>query len=218
MITRRRIVVPLLAVLALLAGCSQPEAGTAIPDGTQSAEASGTETGGGDSADSPVPHISEPLDASPYLDDPCGLMPRSFVEDLGYRGSGEQSPGEVAGIRIGPGCSWETADHIKLLNYNFQTAPRERGEPGGLRQAYAVTYKKLNFYTFWEPTEVAGYPAAFTDFKDRRDQGHCHLLVGIADDLSLGVAAGGHRDEPARACENATAFATKVVEVLKGGS
>ncbi|EHR52552.1 Protein of unknown function (DUF3558) [Saccharomonospora marina XMU15] len=215
MVFQRRVVVLVSAAIAIvLAGCSRPEAGTAITDSSQSEQVSSSQTQGDDS---PIPHISEPLDPSPYLDDPCGLVPRSFVNDLGYQGPGEKTTGKVSGMRVGPGCNWGTVDQIELLSYNFQTAPRERGEPGGLRQAYMM-YEKQNLYAFWEPTDIARYPAAFADFEDLRDEGQCHLLVGIADDLSFGVAAGGHRDDPARACENATALATKVVELLKGGS
>ncbi|EHR52549.1 Protein of unknown function (DUF3558) [Saccharomonospora marina XMU15] len=217
MVFQRRVVVLVSAAIAIvLAGCSQPEAGTAIPDSSGSAMPSSSQTQGDNF---PVPHISEPLDPSPYLDDPCGLVPRSFVNNLGYGGAGQASSGDIPGVGslTGPGCNWGAAGQLEMMSLNFQTEARKRGEQGGLRQHYAL-YESGDKYAYWEPATVASYPAAFADLADRRNRGWCNLIVGVADDLSFSVATQGHEDDPARACENATALATKVVELLKGGS
>ncbi|WP_230424419.1 DUF3558 domain-containing protein [Prauserella cavernicola] len=207
---------PILAsglALLLAAGCTQTEGGTPAAE-TPSAATSGT-------ADSPadeVPVVTEPLDPSAYLDDPCRLAPQAVLANLGFEKPGEtQNEANNSATELtGPGCSWSNRGSAEMIAIGVQTEARKDG-PGGLRHGYQL-YTSGEWFGFWEFTTVDDYPAAYADVDDRRDRGQCNLMVGIADDLSFYVAASGYFDEPDKACESAHSVAGAVIDTLKGGS
>nr|WP_245992868.1 DUF3558 domain-containing protein [Prauserella muralis] len=200
------------ALGALLASCSATEPGSALPRSGASAPPSSTGVPGGPG----VPAVSEPLDPSPYLDDPCKLAEPAALAELGYGEPGTKRTEETTDetLQGGPSCGW-FSDGAEGISVVIQTVNRERGT-GGLGGVYE-SYKDGQ-RAYWEPTTVNGYPAAYTDKQDFRDQGECGIVVGIQDDLSFAVGTDGYVSDPERACADAQALAGVVIETLKGGA
>lgn len=199
-----------VGVVVAMGGCSGEEPGTPVtPTAGESSSGSGSS--------SEVPSVANPLDISPFLENPCELVPRSAVSDLGYAEPGEPLTAEdsSAAALSGPGCVWGEQDSIRGIQLGIQTGNRKNGVGGlqGLYDAY-----QSGQYVYWEPTTVAGYPAAFLDAVDLRDRGTCSLSVGIADDLSFSVSGNGYTKQPTQACPDAKMVAEQVIATLKGGS
>ncbi|MEU6642199.1 DUF3558 domain-containing protein [Saccharomonospora sp. NPDC046836] len=189
----------------MIAGCSQSEPGTASPT------ASGSTT-----ADSVVPAVDVPLDAAAYLNEPCRLVEQEFMHSIGYNEAGQAATEEnnSTAALSGPGCDWDQSEGIAGLGFTIQTGNQTNGL-GGLEGNYDAHIRGQ--YSFWEPTTVDQYPAAFSDLTDARAEGRCRIVVGIADDLSFAVTADGY-DEPTRACEDVEAVAGEIIQTLKRGS
>ena len=192
----RRVVALAVAGFAL-ASCSSTEAGTATPAASA-----------GD-----VPRVSEPLDATPYLDDPCSLVPANVLARVG---DGYESPQITPPDKMsGAACSWQS-DTASGVLVSFQTENTKRGTGGmqGVYDAYHVTH----WYSYYEPTEVTGYPAAFADGGDAREHGETALRVGITDDLTFSVTIGPLGDGKQKEAEDgARTIAEAVINTLKAG-
>lgn len=197
----RRVVALAVAGLAL-ASCATTEAGTATPV---------------ESAAGEVPRVSEPLDATPFLDDPCSLVPDDALIELGDYESPKPMLPETDSVSklTGPGCSWRS-DSASSLLVGVQTENTKRGT-GGMQGIYDA-YHVRHWYSYYEPTEVAGYPAAYSDGADLRESGETALRVGITDDLTFSVNIGplgeGKRQE---AEDGARTIAEAVIKTLKAG-
>jgi hypothetical protein len=151
------------------------------------------------------------------LDDPCALVPKDFLQKLGYVEPGKKQTGETESVAalVGPGCGWNESDGIKGVAVNIQTGNRENGL-GGLQGLYDA-YKRGQF-AYWDPATISGYPAASANVSDLRDRGECVFIVGIEDDLSFTAHANGYDKEPQQACPDAKRVAEQVIATLKGGS
>lgn len=215
--TRRRLTggIAVAAFVAVLTGCSQTEGGSATPAGSASASmppSSSTASGGAQ-----VPQVQHPLDASPYTDDPCALVPQTQMESRGYLepGTRETAASNAAAALAGPGCTWNS-EGTELLAVVIQTGNRDQHGTGGLQGVYEAYEGGL--LAFLEPASVGDYPAAFTGTADRRSEGNCMLVVGVADNLSFSVVADGYLDDPSQACTDVESVAGTVIETLKDGS
>lgn len=159
--------------------------------------------------------VSEPLDISAYLSDPCGLVSVEKLGELGFSpGDGEAHLPEddEFAAQTGPACGWvgQGNGSISVIITSKNT---ERGVGGleGLRALY-----EQGRYRLWEETFVADYPAAYLGVSDARSRGDCNIAVGIADDMAFSVTASSFRDNPAMACQVADEVAVDVIENLKG--
>ncbi|HVV12855.1 DUF3558 domain-containing protein [Amycolatopsis sp.] len=191
-------------MLALLAASASACSNTT--QGTPSAATSSDEN-----PSSAVPTVAHPLDPSSYVGKPCDLVPQQLVSQLGYS---DPTPSD-ANSALGPGCGWidVRTSQGKNLNVSVQILKGKRN--GGIASVYKT--KDAGGYDFVDPTEVSGYPAVFADTQDRRPEGDCNLFVGIADDLTFGVAADGYQNEQ-DSCGAATQVAASVITTLQGGS
>lgn len=159
--------------------------------------------------------ISEPLDISAYLSNPCGLVSAEKLGELGFSSSdGEPhfpEDDELAS-QTGPNCIWVEQENSSI-SVILPSKNTERGV-GGLEGLRAL--HEQGRYRLWEETSVAGYPAAYFGVSDARSSGDCNITVGIADDMAFSVAASSFRDNPAMACQVADEVAVDVIENLKG--
>jgi hypothetical protein len=74
-----------VGVVLAIGGCSAEEPGTPVTT------VAGESSGNGENS-SAVPRVANPLDISPYLENPCELVPQSAVSGLGYVEPGERAP------------------------------------------------------------------------------------------------------------------------------
>ena len=202
MIVRR---IAALAVTGLaLASCSSTEAGTATP-------APAASDGGQN-----VPSVSEPLDVTPFLADPCSLVQGDEPDRVGYENPDPSLPETDSGARLsGPSCTWSAKAKGGGLRLGLPTENAKRGT-GGLQGIY-MGYETKQF-SYLEPTEVDGYPAVFADGADLRKGGTTALRVGIADDMIFTVNIGPLGDGKQQEAEDgARVIAEAVIETLKAG-
>ncbi|MGW4521098.1 DUF3558 family protein [Amycolatopsis sp. NPDC004378] len=115
---------------------------------------------------------------------------------------------------VGPKCAWEDPDDP--IN-NVEVALAVRGG-GGLSGVYSAHARGET--AFFEPTEISGYPAVYSDPEDLRGKGTCSVIVGIRDELAVDIIASfqttsPHYPEP---CLAAGRAAEVVVATLKAGA
>lgn len=204
-VRRVGLLLALASTLGLVLGCAGEEPGTPVP------------TSAGVVSGSPVPEVSTPLDASGYLNSPCEIVAQNSLSKLGYTDTGQNRTEDSNGTSAisGPSCGWLHPDSAKTISVLLQTGNRENGL-GGLDGNYRA-YQQGQ-YAYWEPARIDGYPAAYSDISDMREQGRCRLIVGIADDLAFDVQASSYFDQPNQACIDAKQVAEQVIATLKGGS
>lgn len=102
------------------------------------------------------------------------------------------------------------------LSVNVQTENAKNGM-GGMQGVYDAHFNTRQF-SYLEPTEVDGYPAAFADGADLRDLGKTAISVGIADDMTFSVSIGPLGDGKQKEAEDgARTIAEAVIATLKGG-
>ncbi|SEO78495.1 DUF3558 domain-containing protein [Amycolatopsis saalfeldensis] len=200
----RRVSGTAAVVLAALcaSACSGTTGGTAEPGPSSSAP-----------ADPNVPKVPAPLDVSAYTAKPCETVPSSVLSSLDYTAPGQAHTGSAGDTAAGPYCAWIAGAAGLSVQVGLLTGNRDRGI-GGLAGLYAG--KASGQVGFLAPApDVAGYPAVYTDLRDRRASGDCSLDVGIADDLVFSVSAQGYQGQQ-DSCQAAGTVAAAVVSTLKG--
>lgn len=195
----------------------------ACDDGTVGGEPTSPPQNGSAPPNTPaVPKVADPLDAGPFLSDPCKL-----VDDATIASIGEFDPGEAdvdspeAKNLIGPSCGWDGKDNFGLdLSVEIGTVHQRQAEPKYRGIAGIYGGKEAGLVDEFEPVEIAGhpgYPAAYAWLDGDRERGRCPLYVGIADDLTF-TATVQNEDQPDQACPAAQKAAAAVLVSLKRGS
>ncbi|RJQ75960.1 DUF3558 domain-containing protein [Amycolatopsis panacis] len=186
------------AALLVATACSSP---SGTPSPATSAPPVSISTG------PTVPQVSNPLNASKFEQDPCGLLTHAqagqFID--GVRTSGK------SGGRF-PMCHWN-GEKGSGFGVSFIVGQ------GGLATVYENGQNGGAGY--FEPApDVAGYPAAFTATMDDRKSGGCQIMVGITNDELVTVGATLWTSSPSynAPCPVATKAAELVVAKLKGGA
>ncbi|WP_245589410.1 DUF3558 domain-containing protein [Amycolatopsis balhimycina] len=198
--------VAVAAVLLLLAGCSSEKTGSASPAPNASASP-------GASVNPDVPKVSAPLDVSKYTSKPCDIVPASVLSSLRFTDAGDTQLRDNGFGAGGPGCAWKISGEGVSMQVIIATGNRDRGL-GGLTGLYGA-HENGQFPFLEKAPDVEGYPAIYIDKKDRRPNGNCSLDVGVADDLAIGVYAGGYEGQQ-DSCAAAQKVAAAVVTTLKG--
>ncbi|RSN14879.1 DUF3558 domain-containing protein [Amycolatopsis roodepoortensis] len=198
----RRSLVLLLAAGALVAGCSGTKNGTASSEPSYTTGA-GASSASSDSSGS-APKVANPLKTSSIENDACSALSAAKRTELGL-GEGEQRT-----TSVGPGCSIFAADD--RLN-QIEISP-VLANKNGLSDVYDT--KANNEY--FEPTEVAGYPAVYAASLDARNKGKCGLFVGVTDQLAVNILVqydnGPGASDP---CPVALKVGEAMIETLKEG-
>jgi hypothetical protein len=191
---RRRILPWLAAGALVLAGCG---ANSDHPAGPES-----TADGGRRAA----PKVSSPLDPAELRSDPCSVLSSSQRSALGVE----------AGRPRSSTCAWVYADdETRSSRVDIAADPNTDGL-SGIYQLYAGS--GTDQYEYWEPAEVAGYPAVYAATKDFRAKGQCKLLVGVTDSQAVQVFAQiGNGPGATHPCPYALKAAEAMIETLKEG-
>lgn len=166
-----------------------------------------------------VPPVQHPLDLAKYLERACSILHAEQVDQL-------ELPGDrVQGVHA---CRWEDS---------LADAKRKDGNTGsftvsvrdiGLPEVFAINTKRQNPQAgvygssgprSWEPTTVAGYPAAHTR---PRSPDICSIEVGVSYTQSFEVSDTGAGDRGAAvgegnskdACARTTMTAEFIIDNL----
>jgi hypothetical protein len=188
----------------LLAGCSGVKPGSAgdiAPMSSQPSPAPLSSNGGSSGS---APKVDTPLNPASLLADACAALSPSQLSTLGL------NTGKPRQIETGPTCSWRYADGT---SNTVNISPIEPNK-NGLSDLYDEKDEKA----YWEPTNIAGYPAVYADITDDRDRGRCSLYVGVTDQLSVFILTqlddGANVSNP---CPVADKIGAAMVKTLKEG-
>jgi Protein of unknown function (DUF3558) len=204
----RTIVFGMAVAAALVAGCSNKESGspTATPGGSQPTGSTSTSDPGGSGG---APKVQDPLDASKFLGQPCGVLAPDQLQALRLPAQGKPDVDSPTARTTGPGCSWFDRDAGSGVEFGFLTANKN-----GLSDTYKG---KARFKGYFEPTEVDGYPAVFNDLLDYRNNGTCNITIGISDTSEFRV---GVQDTKlgVKSCDRAKEAATAMIKTMQKGA
>jgi hypothetical protein len=201
-----------LAAGVLLAGCTSTTGGSAQPANS----ASPADTTSQPAPSGKVQKVTTPLDASKFAGDPCGLVPKDLLSQLGYADPGDPRPQDSSPERqSGPSCGWHIRGAGTSVLVILGTGNRDAGG-GGLAGIQAAHERPNSPIKFLEPApDVDGYPALYFDTRDRRPNGNCTIALGIADDLAISIFADGYEGRQ-DSCDVAQRVAAGTVKTLKG--
>ncbi|WP_460394414.1 DUF3558 domain-containing protein [Actinophytocola sediminis] len=185
----------------LLAGCGGTSRGEPVagdrptrPTSSTAAPANG------------APDVRAPLDASPFIGDPCAALSQAQLADLGIVRPGQPNTEGAIAEHVGPQCIWHgTPELDSTIDVGFVT-----GDKHGLGGLYAARETQ----EYFEETLVQGYPAVFHSAADQRAQGACNISVGISNTFSFRTSEFGELDATG-SCARAKAVADAVITTLK---
>lgn len=208
--TARGAVLALGVTAVFLVGCSSGTPGQARSSSTSGAtEATSVTSDGGASGDgspSQAPKVAHPLDASKTVTNPCSSLTQA--DAIGLNITSPIAKANTAAT--GSHCGW-TGTSGGSIGIGWVTTNTD-----GLSDLYV----KSNTIAYWQPTTVAGYPAAFGDsISDGRAQGDCVINVGVNDHLAF-FAQYDNPSNASQSCALAQQAASDVIKNLKstGGS
>jgi hypothetical protein len=196
------VAIALSAAATALTGCTATEAGTAIPvsdtPATSSVEAGPT-----------APTVSDPLDASKYVADPCAVLTPAQLASYGLDRTGlSGTPGTSTDFSE-PSCLWYGNAQTFNVGVSWLTSKKN-----GLADIYLLQESEI--WDHFEATEVEDYPAVFNYFSDDPQHGNCHVTVGISNRLVYTVNLLGQGNIDAESgCDLAIQVASAVIKVLK---
>jgi hypothetical protein len=200
----RTVLIGALVGAAVLAGCVTTSRGEPAPLPGHTTDTSAAST----PADHGTPTVEVPLDATPYLVDPCAVLDRTQLAGFGVVEPGIPNTEGPLATSVGPQCVWHAEPEVNsTIDVGFITG----GD--GLGTLYAARAE----LAYFEETTVQDYPAVFNSRADNRHQGLCNINVGITDSLTFRTADVSDLDA-AKTCARAKQVADAVLTTLKGAS
>jgi hypothetical protein len=204
-----------MAVVAILvAGCSNKEAGnpTGTPGGSTGSQPTGSTSTSNSGGPGAAPKVNDPLDASRFAGQPCSALAPGQLQELHLPAQGKPDTDSEVARTSGPSCSWFDRDAGSGVGVGFLTANKN-----GLADTYRLNAQGRFKEGYFEPTDVAGFPAVFNDIQDGRGDGSCNITVGISDTSEFRV---GVQDTKLgqQSCDRAKQAAAAVIETVKKGA
>lgn len=154
-----------------------------------------------------VPAVHDPLDLSRYVERPCTILTAKQIEQLHVPSSAKPDYGD---------CTWKESD-----NHLFWVVVRPAI---GLAKIYrSLESQSESIDGAWEPTTVAGYPAAYSGY-GRQDR--CAIEVGVSDTQSFRIDDSGAGDRAAAVspaerqdpCARTRVAAELIIQNLRDGA
>jgi hypothetical protein len=190
------------AVVSAGCGVKEGDAGNVAPMSSQPNSARAAAPGGDTGSTGSAPSVDRPLNPAPLLTDACAALSPSQLSTLGLKA------GKPRTIETGKTCSWRYADGT---SNTVNISPIEPNK-NGLSDIYEQGEQKAYF----EPTQIAGYPAVYADITDDRFRGRCALDVGVTDHLAVFILTQLDDGNDARKpCPVADKIAAAMIETLK---
>jgi hypothetical protein len=189
-----------VAACLAIAGCSHSTGGNPSPTPSASASASSpTSTG----AASGAPQVASPLDATKYLQNPCGLLTPAQALAVANFTSTRPSTGAA-----GPVCNWSDD------NLNSVAVGLIQGN--GLADVYRA-HQVDSTSAFQVVPSVSGYPAVITSDSASQSQGSCTLGVGLSNTVVMTLTTFFNSTSSAtNPCPVAQKAAQQAITTVKG--
>ena len=154
-----------------------------------------------------APKVSQPLNVSRYLQNPCELLSSAQLASIGFTSTtAPSSQGSDAG---GSQCAWNddnTSSHIDVV---WQAA-----YTNGLSDLYA----RKSSQKYFQPIQIEGYPAVLASEFDDRSDGECLANVGPTDTNMFFVRYHSFNEpQKSQACDLAQKTAGLVIDTMKNG-
>ena len=210
---RIRHIAPVAGLLCLaVAGCTTLSEGEPQPaptneaSTTDSSPPSSSSSGGDDLPSHGAPKVEDPLDASRFEQDPCATLTAAQAQELGLPATGKQENGI-----LGLDCEWFNLDTRGQVTISPLT-----NSDRGLSGFYAADQR--GEYAYFMPLPpIEGFPVIAADLVDRRPEGTCVIVVGVADQLAFGVSLklSGANVEMKDPCETAALVAGMALRTMK---
>ena len=191
------------SLVTLVAGCGGGGGNALSPTTTTSAAPSDPLPAYG------APKVTHPLNTTKYEQNPCSVVTAAQLQALNNHGTGKSFTNAV-----GPACDWTDDATISTIQVTFYS---HGAYAIGLTATYMIKDKQ---YSYFQPTQIAGYPAVLTDSGGTHgDKGSCVVYVGLADDLQAAFQVDLIESSPgyATACTPAQQFANDGMQTMKSG-
>jgi uncharacterized protein DUF3558 len=201
----------LVAVLAVGA-CSDKSIGSPVGVGSTTrspATSSGVGTSTSSEDDLPsngAPPVTEPLNPSRYLTDPCATLTQAQTSELKVGNDGVQKNTE-----FGHRCIWQNNDTGSDVDVLFMET-NHRGLSG-------VYGGRSQLQLFEETQDIEGHPAVIAGM-DERATGGCSISIGLTDQLAVQVSSQQSNSKVGTVdpCSVTTRVATMMLKTMKAGS
>lgn len=198
-------------VMALiLTGCGGAQAGNSTPAGSTSMAAQPTSDSAGQTTNSQIPKVTRPIDTASFEEEPCSVLTDAQLQELSI--STNPQPSATA---AGPTCAWgDSSDDGIHISGTFIT--KKSSSVAGLYES-----NELGRYAYFVPVTIHGYPAAFSQLADSRQNGGCAIAIGVKNDLlySMGIRLGLDNPNYAKPCSELEKVAEMAINTMtQGGS
>ncbi|MFC0114195.1 DUF3558 domain-containing protein [Kibdelosporangium aridum] len=199
----RGFVLTLVSFALLSAGCTVTSEGSPSRTPMSVTSSPGPENRYG------APAVTDALDASKYLAQPCSTLSTSQLMSLKLPAQGEADTTSAIATNVGPSCSWKDSNVAYYLHLTFMV-----GNKNGLADFYRGNHEG-RFKGYWIETTVDDHPAVYQSARDNRQSGECDLAIGISDTLTFRTNVQSREGE--RSCDQAKQAASLVLQTLKAG-
>ncbi|CAM4001017.1 DUF3558 domain-containing protein [Kibdelosporangium persicum] len=156
-----------------------------------------------------APSVSNPLDATKFLTQPCAALSTTQLTSLNLTAQGEADTTSAIARNVGPGCIWQNSSTAYTLGLTFMV-----GNKNGLADFYRG-HQDGRFKGYWIETTVDDYPAVYENSTDNRKTGECDLAIGISDTLTFRTRVQSRDGE--KSCDQTKQAASLILQTLKTG-
>ncbi|MFF5985808.1 DUF3558 domain-containing protein [Prauserella flavalba] len=194
---RAGLALAVLATATTLGACGGGEEPEQSPAPSPSAPSSSAQA---------APPVSEPLDATALVSDPCAALSPADLSELGFAEGRQEA---AAGAENATACVWEyAAESGNRVDLSVVTE-NENG--------LSAIYEQRSRNDYFEETEIAGYPAVHTATIDNRTDGGCGLWVGVDEKTTIFVLTNfDYGPEVSDPCPVADRVAEATIATLRG--
>ncbi|GAA5128195.1 DUF3558 domain-containing protein [Haloechinothrix salitolerans] len=196
----------LAATATLLTGCGGGETGEPTTGGPTAIGPTAENGPTTRASEVTAPTVSDPIEGiDKYKQDPCSMLTKAQATKLGYSAEIKRPPDQDNG----PECEWldEDTNSFTIVILNNQ--------PEGM----AGVYKNKEYFGYFEPVNVAGYPGVFGGAVDDREDGACSLGVGVTDQQVINIGGQMNLGSPDRnrPCEVMKKAAEMAIKTMRTG-
>lgn len=134
---------------------------------------------------------------------PCEMVPEDKATAIGFKEGLQEADQDQ-----GPACEWRND-----RGENFAIVLL-KNQPLGIAGLYRNKEQFDNFYKYFEPVDIAGFPGVFADGYDARPNGACTLGVGVTDQQIITITTRVKSQDP---CEVAKKAGEAAVTTMSEG-
>jgi hypothetical protein len=157
-----------------------------------------------------APPVTDPLSVDHFVAHPCDLLTKSQAKTLGATEPGDAE--NVGGQKgVDPICHWHDSDTLAGFAAAIVT-----GDENGLDDIYRAN-QDPDYFAYFNPTTVKGYPGVFESAVDDRTNGKCAVAFAVNERRVLDAQYTGGK-ETKQPCHKAKQIAADVITTIKKSS